>query len=62
MGASSDCPVERHDEIHELVPTKDDIEIGGIKYGDCKEELFRIEPVDFSSWLDWTPEHIFGDV
>ena len=49
-------------EILELVPSEDDLEIGGVKYGDYKEELLRIEPADFSSWPEGTPEHIFGDV
>ena len=30
--------------------------------GITKEELLRIEPVDFRSWPEGTPEHIFGDV
>ena len=41
---------------------EDDFEIGGVMYGDYKEELLRIEPADFSSWPDGTPEHIFGDI
>ena len=52
----------RTGEILELVPAEDYLEIGGVKYGDCKEELLRIEPADFSSWPEGTPEHIFGDV
>ncbi len=39
----------RTGEILELVPSEDDLEIGGVKYGDYKEELLRIEPADFSS-------------
>ena len=49
-------------ELLELVPSEDDLEIGGVKYGDYKEELLRIEPADFSSWPEGTLEHIFGDV
>ena len=52
----------RTGEILELVPAEDYLEIGGVKYGDYKEELLRIEPADFSSWPEGTPEHIFGDV
>ena len=52
----------RTGEILELVPSEDDLEIGGVKYGDYKEELLRIEPAVFSSWPEGTPEHIFGDV
>ena len=52
----------RTGEILELVPSEDDLEIGGVKHGDYKEELLRIEPADFSSWPEGTPEHIFGDV
>ena len=52
----------RTGEILELVPSEDELEIGGVKYGDYKEELIRIEPADFSSWPEGTPEHIFGDV
>ena len=52
----------RTGEILELVPSEDDLEIGGVKYGDYKEDLLRIEPADFSSWPEGTPEHIFGDV
>ena len=33
-----------------------------VKYEDYKEELLRIEPADFSSWSEGTPEHTFGDV
>lgn len=49
-------------EILELVPAEDDLEIGGVKYGDYKEDLLRIEPTGFSIWPEGTPEHIFGDV
>ena len=49
-------------KLFELVPTEDDFEIGGVRYGDYKEELLRIEPADFSCWPDGTPEHIFGDI
>ena len=52
----------RTGEILEFVPSEDDLEIGGVKYGDYKEELLRIEPVDFSIWQEGTPEHILGDV
>ena len=34
----------RTGEILELVPAEDYLEIGGVKYGDYKEELLRIEP------------------
>ena len=56
---------QRTGEILELVPAEDYLEIGGVKYGkygDYKEELLRIEPADFRSWPEGTPEHIFGDV
>ena len=52
----------RTGKILELVPAEEYLEIGGVKYGDYKEELLRIEPADFSSWPEGTPEHIFGDV
>ena len=52
----------RTGEILELVPSEDDLEIGGVKHGDYKEELLRIVPADFRSWPDGTHEHIFGDV
>ena len=34
-------------EILELASAEGYLGIGGVKYGDCKEELLRIEPVDF---------------
>ena len=49
-------------KLFELVPTEDDLEVGGVRYGDYKENLLRIEPADFSSWPDGTPEHIFGGI
>ena len=52
----------RPGEILGFVLSEDDLEIGGVKYGDYKEELLRIEPADFSCWPEGTPEHIFGDV
>ena len=52
----------RTGEILELVPSEDGLEIGVVKYEVYKEELLRIEPADFSSWPEGTPEHIFGDV
>ena len=35
--------------VYELVRAEDYLEIGGVKYEDCKEELLRIEPADFRS-------------
>ncbi len=49
-------------EILELASAEGYLGIGGVKYGDYKEELLKIEPADFSSWPEGTPEHIFGDV
>ena len=49
-------------KLLELVPEEDDLEIGGVKYGEYKTELFRLEPEDFLLWPEGTPEHIFGDV
>ena len=45
-------------EILERAPAEGNL----VKYEDYKEELLRIEPADFSSWLEGTPEHTFGDV
>ena len=49
-------------KILELIPEEDDLEIGGVKYGEYKTELFRLEPEDFLLWPEGTPEHIVGDV
>ena len=53
---------QRTGEILELIPSEDDLEIGGVKYEDYKEELLRIEPADFRSRPEEKPKHIFGDV
>ena len=37
-------------KLLELVPEEDDLEIGGVKYGEYKTELFRLEPEDFLLW------------
>ena len=49
-------------ELFELVLTEDDFIIGGVKYGDYKEDLLRVGPAPFDSWPDGTPEHLFGDI
>ncbi len=51
----------RTGEILGLVPAEDYLEIGGVKYRDYREELLRIDPADFRSWPEGTPEHILGD-
>ena len=49
-------------EIFELVPVEDYLEIGGVKYGEYKEVLLRIESSDSNNWPVGFPEHIFGGV
>ncbi len=41
-------------EIFELVSAEDYLEIGGVRYGDYKETLLRIEPAVFRSWFEGT--------
>ena len=52
----------RKGKILEIAPADDYLEIRGIKYGDYKEELLRIEPAAFCYWPGGIPAHIFGDV
>ena len=62
VGTACRSQFRKSGKLFELVPTEDDLEIGGVRYGDYKENLLRIEPADFSSWPDGTPEHIFGGI
>lgn len=48
-------------KLFELVPSEDDLEIGGVKYCEFKDILVEVHPASFDDLPEGTPEHIFGD-